>query len=49
MAGLIDRHASKIVGVLSCFDRIVIQETKRAPLSETRARVAFIVAKRLGR
>lgn len=27
MASLIDRHAGKIVGVLSCFDRVVIQGT----------------------
>jgi len=27
MTSLIDRHASKIVGVLSCFDRVVIQGT----------------------
>ena len=27
MASLIDHHAGKIVGVLSCFDRVVIQGT----------------------
>ena len=27
MASLIDRHANEIVGVLSCFGRIVIQGT----------------------
>lgn len=27
MANLIERHAQKIVGVLSCFDRLVLQGT----------------------
>jgi hypothetical protein len=27
MANLIDQHAQKIVGVLSCFDRLVLQGT----------------------
>jgi hypothetical protein len=27
MANLIERHARKIVGVLSCFDRLVLQGT----------------------
>jgi hypothetical protein len=27
MANLIDRHAQQIIGVLSCFDRLVLQGT----------------------
>ena len=27
MTSLVDRHAAKLVGVLSCFDRVVVQGT----------------------